>query len=88
MSKYIIIRTDTFIENLKQHKKDKKLLSVLRKKIEILKENSNVGKYLSKKLYPSKSVRLNKKFRLIFQINEKEEKVYLEALDHRQYVYE
>ncbi len=66
---YEIITTDTFLKNLKKYKKNQKLLSLLKKKLKNLKENPNIGKSLSKELHPSKSTRLDKKFRLIFHFS-------------------
>lgn len=86
---YEIFGTDSFSGAVKKQKKNKRLLNELEKKIQKLKENpENVGKDLSGGLTGHKSTRLVKKFRLIFKIDKKNKRVYLEALDHRKYVYE
>jgi len=46
-----------------------------------------VGGYLSGRLHGNKSTRLVGKYRLIFEINEKEGIVYLKAIDHRKFDY-
>ncbi len=86
---YEVLRTDTFLEELKRFKRNKQLLVELDKKIQRLKEDPhNVGGNLSRSLKGHKSTRLAKKFRLVFRIDEHSRKIYLEAIDHREYIYE
>ncbi len=88
MSEWVINRTDTFLKYLKKYKTNRDLILELDKKIKRLKENpSIVGKNLAGNLHGHKSVRLTKKFRLIFCIDEKNKIIYLEAVDHRKDVY-
>lgn len=46
-----------------------------------------LGGELAGNLHGRKSTRLVKKFRLVFSINEQGKVVYLEAIDHRKYIY-
>ena len=83
-----IIGTDSFLKNLKKHKKDSELLKALENKIKRLRiDPLKVGGRLHGELHPSRSTRLIKKFRLIFLADEKGKKVYLEAIDHRKDAY-
>ena len=85
---YEIYRTDSFMNDLKDQKKNTQLLNELDKKIQKLKtEPHNIGKHLSGNLKGKKSVRLARNFRLIFEIDEKGKRVYLEALDNRTHIY-
>lgn len=88
MGSFDIIRTDTFLNDLKKLRKITELLRELDKKIQRLKqEPQSIGKELRGELHPSRSTRVYMKYRLIFQIDEKNKKVYLEAIDHRKDVY-
>ncbi|HLG24758.1 MAG TPA: type II toxin-antitoxin system RelE/ParE family toxin [Candidatus Nanoarchaeia archaeon] len=88
MAYWEVIRTDTFLRDLKKLRKINELLVELDKKILKLKgEPISVGKELHGELHLSRSTRLYKKYRLIFQINNTERKVYLEAIDHRKDIY-
>lgn len=84
--KYEIRYTSAFIRNLKQFKKSKNLLIELKKVIKSLEKNpNNKGKQLRKNLFPNKSIRILKKYRLIFEI--KENTVFLKAIGHRENIY-
>ena len=83
-----VIRTDRFSEEFKKFEKNREFSDALDKKIKKLKEDPNIGWYLSGKLHGYKSIRLLRKFRILFKINESENKVYLIAIDHRGNVYE
>lgn len=88
MSDWEVIRTDSFLKDLKKFRKVNELLIELDKKIQKLKEEpENIGKQLHGELHLSRSTRLYGKYRLIFQIDEKNKRVYLEAIDHRKDVY-
>ncbi len=85
---WIVKRTDVFLKYLKKHKNNHELLLELDKKIKRLKEDPNiVGGDLAGNLYGHKSTRLVKKFRLVFSIDDENEVVYLEAIDHRKDIY-
>lgn len=65
------------------------MLQELESKIKRLQEEPlSIGGILSGKLHGIRSTRVAGKFRLLFQIDEKEQIVYLIALDHRGEVYE
>ena len=85
---WLVRRTDTFLKHLKKHKNDHRLLTELDEKIKRLKEDPTVvGGNLAGNLHGHRSTRLAKNFRLIFSIDDKENVVYLEAIDHREDIY-
>ncbi|MBI5389359.1 type II toxin-antitoxin system RelE/ParE family toxin [Candidatus Woesearchaeota archaeon] len=89
MTSWQVITTVTFEKQLKKLRKISQLLDELDKKMKRLEDNPfPVGKILHGNLHPSRSTRLYGKYRLIFQIDEKNRKVYLEFIDHREDVYE
>lgn len=80
--------TDTFRGALKAHKKNSELLNALDKKMQRLQEDPHsVGGKLSGELHGWRSTRLIRKFRLLFKIDESQNKVFLGAIDHRKDVY-
>ena len=80
--------TNTFARFPKKHKNNVDLLQELDKKISRLKTDPEIiGGNLSGSLHGYKSTRLSKNFRLIFSINHKKKAVFLEAIDHRKYIY-
>lgn len=88
MSPWEIKRTDTFLKYLRKYKHNYELLRELDKKIERLKDDPlAVGGELAGPLHGKRSTRLSRKFRLIFSIRPEQGIVYLEALDHREEVY-
>lgn len=88
MPHWTIKRTDTFLKYLKKHKNNNELFTEIDKKIKRIKENPFIiGGNLSGKMYGLKSTRLVKNFRLIFSIDDKNQTVYLEAVDHRKNAY-
>ncbi len=77
------------LKDLKKVRKVNELFIELDKKIQKLKEEPlSIGKQLHGELYPSLSTRVYKKYRLIFQIDARNKRVFLEAIDHRKEVYE
>lgn len=84
---WIVKRTDTFLHFLKPHRNNRQLLAALDKKIRHLEQDPAVGGELAGALHGKRSTRLIRKFRLIFSIDEKEQIVYLEAIDHRGQIY-
>lgn len=86
---WLIERTDTFLKALKDYKKNGELFVALEKKLKRLQEDPHsVGGKLSGILHGWQSTRLIRKFRLLFKIDEKNQKVFLGAIDHRDNVYE
>ncbi len=85
---WTVKRTDTFLNYLKKHRNNHKLLTELDNKIKRLRDGpSQVGGELAGNLHGHKSTRLARKFRRIFSVDEQNKIVYLEALDHRKDVY-
>ena len=85
---WTIKRTDTFLETFALVRSDKKIMHELGKKIQRLKEDPmNCGGWLSGSLHGKKSTRIAKRYRLIFQPDEREHIIYLIAIDHREHVY-
>ncbi|MBS3125761.1 hypothetical protein J4211_05965 [Candidatus Woesearchaeota archaeon] len=81
-------RTGTFLDSLKEHKKNRELLEALDKKIKRLElDPHSVGGMLCGELHGWQSARLVRKFRLLFKIDEARRKVFLGAIDHRGKVY-
>ena len=83
-----VIRTDRFSEEFRKFEKNKQFVEALDKKIRKFEEDPNIGSYLAGRLHGYKSIRLLKNFRILFQIEESESKVYLVAIDHRKHDYE
>lgn len=89
MSQWIVKRTDTFLKHLKKHKHHHDLLVELDKKIQRFTEDPcRIGGELAGPLHGKKSTCLVGKFRLIFQIEDKEKVVYLLAIGHRGNIYD
>jgi len=85
---YKVINTKSFSQTFKRFKKNQEFINALDKKIQRLKEDpNNIGGYLSGELHGYKSTRIIGKYRLIFEIDEKNNKVYLLAIDHRKFGY-
>ena len=88
MPSWTIDRTDTFLKYLKKHRNNHELLIELDNKIKrLIEEPHNVGGNLAGNLHGNMSTRLAKNFRLIFRIDNKNNTVYLLAIDHRKDVY-
>ena len=88
MAYWTVNRTEAFLNCLKKHKHHHELFQELDKKIQKLQEDPvSVGGLLAGKLHRIRSTRLAGKYRLLFQIDEKQKTVYLIALDHRGEVY-
>ncbi len=85
---WAVKRTDTFLGSLKAIRKNNKALEELDKKIKRLqKDPLHVGGWLSGELHGKKSIRIAKRYRLIFTLDEIEKIVYLNWIDHREHVY-
>jgi addiction module RelE/StbE family toxin len=88
MESWEIFRTDNFLKDLKKFRKVNELLVELDKKIQRLRhEPRSLGKRLHGELSSSMSTRLYRKYRLIYQVDDIEKRVYLESIDHRKDVY-
>lgn len=83
-----VIRTDKFSREFKKFEEDKEFVDALDKKILRLQQEPSIGGYLAGRLHGYKSVRLLRKFRIIFKISEEEGQIYLIAIDHRGHDYE
>ena len=86
---WIIKSTDTFIESFRRFKDNSKIVSELARKIKRLQADPlHVGGWLSGSLHGKKSTRIAKQYRLIFLPDEREQVVYLVAIDHREHAYD
>jgi mRNA-degrading endonuclease RelE of RelBE toxin-antitoxin system len=86
---WIVKRTDTFLDSLRDIRKNKEALAELDKKLKRLQENPlHMGGWLSGELHGKKSTRISRKYRLIFTLDEMEKVVYLNWIDHRKTVYD
>ncbi len=86
---WVVKRTDTFLDSLRDIRKNKEALVELDKKLKRLQEDPlHVGGWLSGELHGKKSTRISRKYRLIFTLNETENVVYLNWIDHRKTVYD
>lgn len=81
--------TSKFRKTVEKHSQEKEFLKALEKKITRLKEDPHLtGKRLCGEMHGYWSTRIVSKFRLIFRIDEANETIFLEAIDHRKDVYE
>lgn len=86
---WIVKRTDTFLDSLKDIRKNKEALAELDKKLKRLQEDPlHMGGWLSGELHGKKSTRISRKYRLIFTLDEMEKVVYLNWIDHRKTAYD
>ena len=86
---WVIQRTDTFLESFAVVRNNKRVIAELGKKLARLQEDPlHVGGWLSGSLHGKKSTRIAKRYRLVFQPDEREKVVYLVLIDHREHVYE
>ncbi|VVB92770.1 Uncharacterised protein [uncultured archaeon] len=70
---WVVKRTDTFLESLRDIRKNKEALAALEKKLLRLREDTlHVGGWLSGELHGKKSMRISRKYRLIFTPDETE----------------
>jgi len=84
---WIVIISERFSEEFKKFEKDKQFVDALESKIKRLQENPDIGGHLAGRLHGYKSIRLVRKYRIIFRVDEGEKKIYLVAIDHRGYDY-
>jgi len=87
--KWVIKRTDTFLDSLRAIRKNKEALDELGKKLDRLRDDPlHVGGWLSGDLHGKRSTRISKKYRLIFTPDEFNKVVYLNWIDHRKTAYD
>jgi mRNA-degrading endonuclease RelE of RelBE toxin-antitoxin system len=68
---WVVKRTDTFIDSLRDIRKNKEAIEELDKKLKRLREDPlHVGGWLSGELHGKKSTRISRKYRLIFTPDE------------------
>ena len=85
---WTVRRTDTFLESFSRVRDNKTVVTELAKKIRRLQEDPlHVGGWLSGPLHGKKGTRIAKRYRLVFQPDEREHSVYLILIDHRKNVY-
>lgn len=85
---YQLKYTQTFEKQIaKIKKKDKTLMEEAMKKVEKLREKPYMGKPLEYRLAPYRSVRVKRKYRLVYLVDEEEEEVALVAFGHRKEIY-
>ena len=85
---WVVKRTDTFLDSLRDIRKNKEALAELDKKLKRLREDPlHVGGWLSGELHGKKSTRISRKYRLIFTPDEMEQVVYLNWIDRRKDAY-
>ena len=85
---YQLKYTQTFEKQIaKIKKKDKPLMEEAMKKVEKLREMPFMGKPLEYRLAPYRSVRVRRKYRLVYRVNEEEKEVTLVAFGHRKEIY-
>jgi mRNA-degrading endonuclease RelE of RelBE toxin-antitoxin system len=83
---WTIKRTDTFLKSLSRVKPYKEGIIGLGKKLKRLhKDPFPVGGWLAGSLHGKKATLIARQFRLIFPPVEKEQVVYLIAIDHREH---
>ena len=86
---WVVKRTDTFLNSLRDLRKNKAALAELDKKLNRLREDLlHVGGWLSGELHGKKSTRISRKYRLIFTPDEAGKVVYLNWIDHRKSAYD
>ncbi len=86
---WVVKRTDTFLDSLRDIRVNKEALAELDKKLKRLQENPlHMGGWLSGELHGKKSTRISRKYRLIFTLDEMEKVVYLNWIDHRKTAYD
>jgi|GEM_PF-3180777 addiction module RelE/StbE family toxin len=85
---YSIYITDTFKKHLKKFKKDHELIDFVFKKIVALSKNPEIGKPLERPLSGYWSIKIKRKYRLIYSIDKSNKRIYLLAFGHRKYIYD
>lgn len=81
-----IIRTNSFVKNLKRYKKDKLLINRLRKQILNIIENPEIGEFLKAKKKGERKVYIPP-FRLLYSYDKEKDLLYLLDFDKRSRIY-
>ena len=85
---YKILTTTAFSTEFRKYEKNEEFIHALEAKRKRLEQDpANVGGMLSGRLHGFRATRLLKKFRIVFRIDEQEQIVFLEAIDHRKHGY-
>lgn len=83
-----IVRSDSFIKDLKKISKLGNVLISLKKVFEKLQDNPlSLGKILSGPLHPARRIRIDNDYRLIYDVDKKNKTVYLLAINRRKVIY-
>lgn len=77
-----------FEKRMKEFRKDKEVVTELKKKIEKLLSDPFIGKPLQYRLANYRSIRVRDKYRLIYKINDNDKEVVLEGFGHRKNIYD
>lgn len=85
---YRIIYTHLFEKKVNKFKKDKELVTELKKKIEKLLSDPFIGKPLEYPLVNYRSIRIKGKYRLIYKLNENDKDLVLVGFGHRKDIYQ
>jgi mRNA-degrading endonuclease RelE of RelBE toxin-antitoxin system len=86
---WVVKRTDTFLDSLREIRKNRVALEELDKKLKRLQDDPlHMGGWLSGELHGKKSTRISRKYRLIFTLDEMGKVVYLNWIDHRKTAYD
>jgi addiction module RelE/StbE family toxin len=85
---YSIYITDTFKKHIKKFKKDHEFINYIFKKIETISKNPKIGKPLEHPLSGYWSIKIKRKYRLIYSIDKSNKRIYLLAFGHRKYIYD
>lgn len=84
---YEIVYTKTFLDTIKNFRKDKQLMQILFKRIARLRKEPR-GKLLKGRLKNYRSIRIKGVYRLVFKVDERKKRIFLIAFAHRKIIYE
>ncbi len=81
-----VIRTNSFSKNVKRYKKDKALISRLRKQVNKIAENPEIGDFLRGEKKGERKIYISP-FRLLYSYDKKRDILYLLDFDKRSRIY-
>jgi len=81
-----VIRTNSFSKNVKRYKKDKTLISRLRKQVNKIAENPEIGDFLRGEKKGERKIYISP-FRLLYSYDKKRDILYLLDFDKRSRIY-